>query len=414
MVAAVVVLYRRLHPAVVQAWEERGAKASVSGWRTRLTKISVVALFVAALGGGVGINALSTQGNLLTYYGGGPPPVGTPGPPTTVNAFARCSGTFVTWHAPVSEGASPITGYIIWIRTGNQVVTTQFVGPTPTSAFVSGLANGTHYSVTVGAVNAQGQGLESAPPVVVTPVCVPTTLTYTGDTFVMSGNPLGVSGLLGSPNPACVGTQTVSFALDANPVTGAFGNFPLGTAVTANNGQTPTFFVPTPGWKSGVYGLTASFAGTELCAPAQDLSAVVVGSLSDQAAGGGWINDNGRANFGFTVHSVSKTTNDFKGQLLFINKNKWRLKGDLTSFSKDANGVGTSSGTGDLYFMNGNGGWQLAQLGVTFTIKFTAPGKKKSQPATFGIVINYTPTPPQPASPNTAPMVLKGGSINMK
>jgi hypothetical protein len=375
----------------------------------------VIALFVSAFGGGVAINALATnQSSLLDYYyGGGPPPApGTPSAPRFVGATPHCSSATVTWQPPTTDGASPILGYVIWVRVGNQLVTTANAGPSDTSATVTGLTNGTTYAITVSAVNAVGSGPESAPPVSVTPTCVPTTLTYTGDDFVTIGALLNISGLLASPNPTCTNNQPVSFSFDTNPITQTLGTFPLGTLTTAPGGQTPSSGVSTTGWKEGVYALTASFAGTSLCAPAQDFAAVTVAGPADQATGGGVINDNGRANFGFVVHLVPKTSNTFTGQVLFISKGKWRLKGTLSSYSKDSSGVGTATGTGDIYY--GGGPWVLAQSGVTFTIKFTATGAKKNKPGTFGITINYTPVPPQPASPNTAPVNLKDGHIQMK
>ena len=59
---------------------------------------------------------------------------------------------------------------------------------------------------------------------------------------------------------------------------------------------------------------------------------------------------------------------------------------------------------------HGQGAWQLAKSGVTYTA--TANAASKSAAASFGITINYTPVPPQPASlPNSAPQALSKGVI---
>jgi hypothetical protein len=303
----------------------------------------------------------------------------------------------------------------VWVRIGNQIATDAFVDGSTHTTTVQGLTNGTQYSVTVAALNAEGLGPESSPPVTVVPSCSSTTLTYDGDEYVMAGGTFNVGALLASPDSSCVGGQPVTFSLDTNPITLAAGTFQLATSTTNSSGQTPLVPVSTAGWQEGVYTLTASYAGTLTCAPAQDIVALTVASASDAASGGGWISDNGRTSFGFTVRLVPHTTSTYKGQFQLINNGKWRLKGTLSSYSTSL-GVGTASGTGDLYYQAATGGWQLAQQGVSFTIQFTASsGGKKASPGTLGIQISYTPTsPPQPAHlPNTAPVPLKGGHIGM-
>ncbi|AEY66539.1 S-layer homology domain-containing protein [Clostridium sp. BNL1100] len=87
-----------------------------------------------------------------------------PGVPQTVKAVAGNAQATVTFNAPASDGGSPITGYIVTSTPGSITAT----GNT-NSIIVTGLTNGTTYTFTVKAVNAAGEGNESAPSNQVTP-----------------------------------------------------------------------------------------------------------------------------------------------------------------------------------------------------------------------------------------------------
>jgi titin len=99
-------------------------------------------------------------------------PVCVPAVPLSVTAAPLCESANVGWNAPLTDGGSPVTNYTVFARAGNQLVT-DTVGGSTFSDVLSGLTDGTTYSVTVAAQNAVGAGLESSPPVSVTPVCVP-------------------------------------------------------------------------------------------------------------------------------------------------------------------------------------------------------------------------------------------------
>lgn len=253
----------------------------------------------------------------------------------------------------------------------------------------------------------------------------PTTLLYNGGQIVNVGGSLAPAALLASSAPACVAGQEISFILDANPLSGAAGDYPLGTATTDGSGQARMPAINASGWLEGIYTLSASFAGTTGCLPSADTATLTVASPGAAANGGGWytLSGSGRVNFGFTVRKVdTKCTSNcaYKGQLLLINNGKWRLKGDLTNYAKTATGQGAASGTGNLYWwdasLNGGlGDWALAQSGVSYTINVYDSGKTgKASTDSFGIRIVYTPVAPQPSTlPNATPQQLKGGHIKV-
>ncbi len=88
-----------------------------------------------------------------------------PGPPTDVSATARDTTASVSWKAPAHDGGSPITGYVLKLRPGEHLLRP---GPVLTTS-VEGLTRGTSYVFTVRAVNAVGEGPESAPATLVIP-----------------------------------------------------------------------------------------------------------------------------------------------------------------------------------------------------------------------------------------------------
>lgn len=75
-----------------------------------------------------------------------------PGPPTSVSAAPIDQGTTVSWTAPVSDGGSPITGYIVTASHGGATCSTTGA----TTCTVTGLTNGHLYTVHVRASNIVG------------------------------------------------------------------------------------------------------------------------------------------------------------------------------------------------------------------------------------------------------------------
>src|SRR5207248_3192569 len=95
-----------------------------------------------------------------------------PGVPFDVIGSPLCDGAEVDWNAPLADGRSPITGYVVWVRHAGPLIATDLVnGHTFTDA-ISGLTDGTTYDVTVAGVNENGVGPESES-VQIVPDCPP-------------------------------------------------------------------------------------------------------------------------------------------------------------------------------------------------------------------------------------------------
>lgn len=101
-----------------------------------------------------------------------------PGAPSGVKASPGPGRAVVKWTTPVSDGGTPITGYQVTPYVDGQ--------PRPVRSFpagdnqrgITGLANGTTYTFTVRAVNADGTGPESAPSAPILVARMPTAPQY--------------------------------------------------------------------------------------------------------------------------------------------------------------------------------------------------------------------------------------------
>lgn len=89
-----------------------------------------------------------------------------PGPPTDVVAVPGDMEVTVAWTEPLEDGGSPITGYTATASPGGS---TCVWTAGPLTCVITGLANGTGYTVTVTATNATGEGPVSVPSISVIP-----------------------------------------------------------------------------------------------------------------------------------------------------------------------------------------------------------------------------------------------------
>lgn len=88
-----------------------------------------------------------------------------PSAPTGVSAVAGAASATVSWDAPASDGGSDITGYTVTSSPDEKTCTSIATR----SCVVSGLTNGTAYTFTVVATNAEGDSDASSPSAAVTP-----------------------------------------------------------------------------------------------------------------------------------------------------------------------------------------------------------------------------------------------------
>ncbi len=96
-------------------------------------------------------------------------PTAVPEKPAAPSAVRGNASAQVSWTA-VSGNGSPVTGYTVTSSPGG---ITKTVAGDATTATVTGLTNGTDYTFTVKATNANGQSLASEPSNTVTPATVP-------------------------------------------------------------------------------------------------------------------------------------------------------------------------------------------------------------------------------------------------
>jgi hypothetical protein len=96
-----------------------------------------------------------------------------PGPPTVRTVTAGNQTATISWNPPVSDGFSPITGYVVTPYIGGTAQSPVAFDSIATTQTVTGLTNGATYTFTVAAINALGTGPNSAASNPVTPATVP-------------------------------------------------------------------------------------------------------------------------------------------------------------------------------------------------------------------------------------------------
>jgi hypothetical protein len=155
-----------------------GSPPATSTTVTGLTNGTAYTFTVTAANGN-GTSPASAPSNAVT-------PNTLPGAPTGVTATAGNAQATVSWTAPSSNGGSTITTYTVTPFIGTTAQTPfQVTGSPPaTTAIVPNLTNGTAYTFTVTAANANGTGPASSPsnsvtPSAPTPPTAPTGVTAT-------------------------------------------------------------------------------------------------------------------------------------------------------------------------------------------------------------------------------------------
>ena len=246
-------------------------------------------------------------------------PTTVPGAPAIGAASAADSSATVNWSPPADTGNLPITGYVVTTYQGANPIGTTDVG-NQTSATVNGLTNGTTYTFTVAAVNADGTGAASGPSNAVTPAAASIvqqlfgywTVTSNGGVFANGLVPLYGSAASLVLNSPIVGMAPTAdhhgywlvasdggiFAYGDAGFFGSMGGTPLNAPIV---GMTSTpdghgyWLVASDGgvFAFGDAAFNGSMGGTPLNQP-------VVGMASAGAGGGYWLvaRDGGIFSFG--------------------------------------------------------------------------------------------------------------------
>ena len=158
--------------------------------------------------------------NNVWGYGFAQLPSLPPDSPTNVTAVAGNAQATVSWSAPSFDGGSVITGYTPTSSPGGL---TASVDGSTLSATVTGLTNGTSYTITVTATNAAGISEPSAPSNVVTPLAPPPTPTPTPPatpTATPTATSTPVSTPTATPTPTVTPTLTPTPTPTPTPIPG--------------------------------------------------------------------------------------------------------------------------------------------------------------------------------------------------
>ncbi|MBV8929958.1 MAG: fibronectin type III domain-containing protein [Mycobacteriaceae bacterium] len=126
--------------------------------------------------------------------------------PTGVTAAPGDAKVTVSWTAPADTGGATVTHYVVTANPGNHQATT--ADGLTTQAVVTGLTNGTAYSITVLAQNVAGDGASSSP-VSATPKFATSITTATSKPSVSYGTKITLSGKLLRSNSSPIGGASI-------------------------------------------------------------------------------------------------------------------------------------------------------------------------------------------------------------
>jgi hypothetical protein len=235
----------------------QAASTATSATVTGLQNGTAVRFRVAAVNG-VGVGAFTAASSSVTPTAGTPPNA-----PTSLTATAGNAQIALAWTAPSAPGTYAITGYTVEYTPSGGSAQTVSTGSTSTSYTLTGLTNGTAYTVRVAGVSAAGAGSYTAASSAVTPTAgtppnAPTSLTATAGNAQIS---------LSWTAPSAPGTSAITgYTVEYTPSGGS--------AQTVSTGGTGTS-----------YTLTGLTNGTAYTVRVAGVSAVGTGAYSGTASG---------------------------------------------------------------------------------------------------------------------------------
>ncbi|HZV25778.1 MAG TPA: fibronectin type III domain-containing protein, partial [Acidothermaceae bacterium] len=180
-------------------------------------------------------------------------PATVPDAPAIITVVPGNTSATATWTAPVNDGGAPITGYVLTPSIGVPVT----VGNVLTGT-VTGLTNGTAYTITVAAINSAGTGAQSSASSSVTPL-----LTAPGAPAITTATPANTQILL---------TWTAPTDTGGDPITGYLITPSVGSPITV--GAVTTY---------AVAGLTNGTAYTFTVAAINDIGTGTASAASSSA-----------------------------------------------------------------------------------------------------------------------------------
>jgi hypothetical protein len=241
-----------------------------------------------------------------------------------------------------------------------------------------------------------------------------TSISVSGPDFGIVGSPITFTATLSAPGP--LNGLAIQFNWDGYSSSGLTTNG-LGVATWT--------FIPE---NYDTDSVIAAFLGNDNlngCDNEITAKVLVVYDAGAAATGGGWVNNNGRENFGFTVKLVEGTLNTYKGQFVVVQNGKWKIKGTLNTYGTNGTN-GFVSGSGMLFQWVGDsttGSWVSTETIVGVTISFadnnsgtgTGNGKKSVTVDTIGIQISGYDFTGSSFNPNVVGGTsLSGGNIDIK
>lgn len=241
---------------------------------TGLTNGTTYTFTVQALNG-AGTGAASTPTSPVT-------PSTTPGAPTGAVAVAADGQVSLSWTAPAQDGGSPVTGYVVTpYESGSAQSPEPFASAAPAET-VTGLTDGTAYTLTVAAINAVGTGPASVPSAAVTPAAppgAPTGLSGTSGNGQVSLTWTAPAGDGGSPVTGYVVTPSIG-GVTQTPITLA-STATTDTVTGLTNGTTYTFTVAATNAAGTGPDSTASAGVTPATVPGAPTGVTGTGGLGD-------------------------------------------------------------------------------------------------------------------------------------